>query len=190
MPETAAGIWAKRYDEVLSGTDEFALDVLKACKLLFDLGYDTYYSNIVWGFYNHVIGGGSRGLGEFLEAVQSLINRQWIDLAGDEVYGPGVEYNLHDTQLEAVAIFEETEHSVPTYSNAISEFLLKNLDESHIPADDNHWELQLNGRLAYLLQRADPAQTQLARKHLDKCKEIDENNSGVYTCTHGFFKMS
>lgn len=84
LPETAAGVWREQYDKLAtpgasSDGDELAL--LRACKLLYDLGLRRYPSLLTRGVYQHVLGrGDSRD--EFQDAATGLADRQWLRIEG------------------------------------------------------------------------------------------------------------
>lgn len=123
LPETAAEIWQDQYGilpDLGSDSNIDQLELLAACKLLYDLGLGHYPSKLTYGVYQHVLGNSSRDRGSFRRAAKALEECQWLNIHGESAYGPDVEYRLHDTQVEAARFSLTITSSFPNSSSTIS----------------------------------------------------------------------
>lgn len=171
LPETAAGIWRKQYKKLRnsdSKSDGDQLALLRACKLLYDLGLRRYPSGLTWGVYQHVIRRGE-SRDDFQDAAKGLADRQWMRIEGggedETTYGRGVAYRLHDTQLEAV------DRRLDNRVKKFSEFLNDDELTEYTRDDAIPEEFEFHGQFATILHRTG-GYAKEAKAHYERALEL------------------
>jgi tetratricopeptide (TPR) repeat protein len=155
-PDSISDIWYEQFYDVLDDRDQRA--VLKACKLWYDLGI-PYVAPLVRAVWTEVLDrpGGKTA---FKRAVNSLVERKWVALAGDSPLDDETLLWMHDTQCDAVA-WEWTDR-IPDISAA-----LRNEDQ-YLTDDDNELFVRAGGQFANGLRHVERETTDVRETHYER----------------------
>lgn len=130
LPNTVEEVWMVQYDR-LKNKNRKAWLVLEAFKLLQILGFPLVGS-LVQGVYENILEA-SEDARTYSDAVQSLLDKQWINTSEDlESFNPRAVFNIHESQLQPV------ETDLRHYSHtlqAFSDYLIEGLNEQMIPEE-------------------------------------------------------
>ena len=117
LPDSAIGIWKEAYYGLRSNGARNELKLIRACRLLYDLGL-PYAFPLVRGFYREVLEG-SGAKDDVEDCLQNLVQWGWVDEMDREAGTVDrTGYRLHATQVEAV------EMGIESYRRDVSEFVL------------------------------------------------------------------
>jgi len=168
LSDEVSDIWQGHYDSLRDESPE-EMDVLIAMKALYDLNV-SQYSKLVRAVYLELLDGER---GSFRTSVESLVNRQWLRVVGDEVVDLETEYSVHDTQLDAVR------YEAKDDAEEVSELLLEKIErtlpeEQQAPA---HFYAGFSFREWEIHDRS--------RDHYEKSIEIDPERSPVVYNNYG-----
>ena len=164
LPKDVARIWSQKPYPKLRENSPSEWHILVAMRTLYDLHIPAF-SKLVYEIYLDYLGG---DLSLFKSAVNSLVDRQWLTIAGERQLSTASTYYVHDTQLEAISF------DVENRAEPLSNLLLDKI-EGAVPSDVREGLHLYIGGSFYELEKFS-----LTKDHWEAAVEIGEYSVSYY----------